>query len=406
MARQLHSRIYVLSKPVTGDAMTDTTHTDITQVNSLTGMITKAAAALAQATTSAEILDVIQHTTVAYDAAKTMARLAKARDAHAEIVAACHKAQADALEIEAQAQCRLADEYDAAQEHGEVQTAGGDRTSIITNENNALPTVGQIGLTSKLVHESRQVRNAERDNPGVVRLMLDERLSKGEAPTRADVKRSIEPKHAVAEPSKVDPPQQHEPESQDDNHDYDAWFDANAYCDFCGEHHSKRDRTIEAGELLDEGDETDRTAFICDECLNRCIKLLDRDWYEDVERLPKQLRWSPSNVEWVIPLGETTQQATVRTEFGKPWNRYDILYNINLDKSTESSRGYVVVLHDSSMTKYATDKSKTTRIPDKATTFASTEEAREAAEAHYAKLRPKIEARDLANRTPPLPASN
>jgi hypothetical protein len=391
---QTHRPKAALSATQKRDVMTDTTHTDIAQVNSLTGMITKAAAALAQATSSAEVLDVIQHTTVAYDAAKTTARLAKARDAHAEIVAACHKAQADALEIETQAQCRLADEYDAAQEHGEVQTAGGDRTSIITNENNALPTVGQIGLTSKLVHESRQVRNAERDNPGVVRLMLDERLSKGEAPTRADVKRSIEPKYAVAEPSDVDPvtPQQHEPDSasvdasQDDNSEYEAWFDASAYCDFCGEHHSKRDRTIEASEILDEGDEDDRTAFICDECLNKCIKLLDYDFWEGNKHMPKQIRWSPCNVDIIDDDGN----KTIRLEFGKPWDSFDIVYNINLNTTTGSSRDVVVVLYDSSMCARDTDKRKTTRIPDKATTFTSSVEARDAAEADYVKRRPKL----------------
>ena len=36
------------------------------------------------------------------------------------LIAAAHRAQADALEIEAQAKRRLADEYDAAQERGAV----------------------------------------------------------------------------------------------------------------------------------------------------------------------------------------------------------------------------------------------------------------------------------------------
>ena len=38
-------------------------------------------------------------------------------------------AQADALEIEAQAKRRLASEYDAAQERGEVQTDGRPKTA-------------------------------------------------------------------------------------------------------------------------------------------------------------------------------------------------------------------------------------------------------------------------------------
>lgn len=38
---------------------------------------------------------------------------------------ATHRTQADALEIEARAKRRLADEYDAAQEHGEEPTRAG-----------------------------------------------------------------------------------------------------------------------------------------------------------------------------------------------------------------------------------------------------------------------------------------
>ena len=47
--------------------------------------------------------------------------------------------QADALTIEARAQTRLADEYDAAQERGEVQKHGGQG---IPDENIRLPPVG------------------------------------------------------------------------------------------------------------------------------------------------------------------------------------------------------------------------------------------------------------------------
>ena len=108
-----------ITTPTTADASTD-----IAQVHSLSAMITQAAAALARATTSAEVLDAATYAIVAYDAARLASRLAKARAAHAEIIAVCHKAQADALEIEAQAQCRLADEYDAAQQRGEVAKPG------------------------------------------------------------------------------------------------------------------------------------------------------------------------------------------------------------------------------------------------------------------------------------------
>lgn len=65
---------------------------------------------------------------------------------------------ADALVIETQAQCRLADEYDAVQERGELRTKGGDYTSNVPKQNLA-PTANDVGLTRKQVHEAR---NAER----------------------------------------------------------------------------------------------------------------------------------------------------------------------------------------------------------------------------------------------------
>ena len=57
--------------------------------------------------------------------AKRQARIAKAKQAHDSVVADAHRTQAHALEIEARAKCRLADEYDAAQERGELDMEGG-----------------------------------------------------------------------------------------------------------------------------------------------------------------------------------------------------------------------------------------------------------------------------------------
>jgi hypothetical protein len=56
--------------------------------------------------------------------------------------------------IEASAQCRLADEYDAAQERGEVAKQGGARNFKVPNENFET-TTADIGLTRKQVHEAR-----------------------------------------------------------------------------------------------------------------------------------------------------------------------------------------------------------------------------------------------------------
>jgi hypothetical protein len=259
--------------------ISDTTGTDVAQVHSLTAMITNAAAALARAATPAEMFDVIQRTTVAYEAARITARLVKVRDAHAEIIAACHKAQADALEIEAQAQCRLADEYDAAQERGEVARHSAGNPHIVPNKNDLPRTAAEVGLSRKLVHEARQVRNAERENPGVVRQKLDERLSNGEAPTRADIRRAITPRSTVAAPSSnfaptVAPPEPAAPVVQD-------WWDPleEPWCAFCNR---QTEIVIRATEVAvywtnyDNEDEARYIPYICDECASKCVEVIEQ----------------------------------------------------------------------------------------------------------------------------------
>jgi hypothetical protein len=124
------------------------------------------------------------------------ARLAKAKDAHDEVVSACHKAMADALVIERQAQIRLASEYDLAQSRGEVAVPGGSGSNQYANvqRENICNTVEDIGLTRKQIHEARFWRDAERDNPGVVRRTLDAISAAGKEPTRAELRRAIAPK--------------------------------------------------------------------------------------------------------------------------------------------------------------------------------------------------------------------
>ena len=157
---------------------------------SLPGLVDRAASMLAGAKSSAEILEAREAAGFAYDAAKRAARLSRAKAAHDELIAAAHRAQAHALEIEAQAKHRLANEYDAAQNRGEVQTPGGDRTSIVSDRNNA-PSVSDLGLTRKEIHEARQIRDAEAADPGLVRRALDDRLERGEEPTRAALRKIV-----------------------------------------------------------------------------------------------------------------------------------------------------------------------------------------------------------------------
>ena len=105
-----------------------------------------------------------------------------------------HRLQAEALELEAAARRRLADEYDAAQDRGEVAT-GSVRTDIVTDGNDVRPaTASELGLSRKEIFEARRIRDAEAEEPGFVRRVLDEKLEAGEAPTRADINRKIEAK--------------------------------------------------------------------------------------------------------------------------------------------------------------------------------------------------------------------
>lgn len=159
----------------------------INDATSLPSLIDRAASALVSARSSAEVLEARDMASVAYDAAKKAARLSKAKGAHDALIAAAHRAQADALEIEAKAKRRLADEYDAAQERGEIKKTGNPNSSG-TEE---LPGAADIGLTHKDIHEARIIRDAEEADPGVVRRALDEKLAAGEEPTKAALRQVV-----------------------------------------------------------------------------------------------------------------------------------------------------------------------------------------------------------------------
>ena len=73
---------------------------------------------------------------------------------------------------------RLADEYDAAQERGEVVGAHNGAKNRVLSEN-AIATAADIGLSRKDIHEARQIRDAEADDPGIVRRTLDALLEVG-----------------------------------------------------------------------------------------------------------------------------------------------------------------------------------------------------------------------------------
>lgn len=163
-------------------------HLPSATAGTLPSLIDRAAAILVEARSSAEVLEARDVARDAYDAAKKAARLSKAKGAHDTLIAAAHRAQADALEIEAQAKRRLADEYDAAQERGEARSRGGDRTSKLPDGKFG---PSDVGLNDKQLHEARVIRDAEASEPGIVRRTLDKRLERGEEPTRAAMREAV-----------------------------------------------------------------------------------------------------------------------------------------------------------------------------------------------------------------------
>lgn len=152
----------------------------------LPGLIDRAATMLAGAKTAAEVLEAREAAGLAYDVAKRAARLKNAKAAHDDLVAAAHRAQADALEIEAAAKRRLADEYDAAQARGEIAGLGANQ-----HRDEGVVVSNTLGLRRDQIHEARRLRDAEAADPGIVRRTLDEKLERGEEPSRAALRKMV-----------------------------------------------------------------------------------------------------------------------------------------------------------------------------------------------------------------------
>ena len=157
---------------------------------SLPSLIDRAAMMLSGAKNAAEVLEAREVAGLAYDVAKRAARLQRAKSAHDDLIAAAHRAQADALEIEAAAKRRLADEYDGAQARGDVGQQGA-RRDLVRAENEVVASAADLGLNRREIHEARQLRDAETSDPGIVRRTLDDRLENGEEPTRTALRRMV-----------------------------------------------------------------------------------------------------------------------------------------------------------------------------------------------------------------------
>ena len=210
------------------------------EVMLVAGLLDQAMATLAKAKTSAEILDAAGSAKIAFDTARHTAE--RFKNAHGDVVASCHKVMSDALQIEAAAQCRLADEVDAAQERGElikatdaaINSHGGPActqeqfdlvcTMLTTGHTNieidrainvdrdtvrrirANPgayaaklarykkspaSYADVGLHRNQVSYARKVRDAEKAAPGLIKKTMEARLQTGKAPCRADITRAV-----------------------------------------------------------------------------------------------------------------------------------------------------------------------------------------------------------------------
>lgn len=160
--------------------------------DALPALIDRATKALEDARDSAAVLEARDMARIAYDAAKSAGRLARAKEAHDTVLAQVYRAQADALLIEARAKMRLAEEYDAAQDRGEVAKLGTNQSDLGVSDGNTRPaTAADIGISRKDIHEARQIRDAEKADPGVTARTLNTLVERGEEPTKAKLNREI-----------------------------------------------------------------------------------------------------------------------------------------------------------------------------------------------------------------------
>lgn len=167
-------------------------------VGSLPALVQRAASQLANATTAAEVLDAKAAAGLAYDAAKAAARFAKAKGAYDDVIGAVYRAQADALEIEAMAKRRFADEYDAAQERGEVATVGdnphntsGGRKRVVGDGYHPQATLADLGVGRDDVYQARKTRDVEESSPGITGIVARALADRGIEPSKAAVSREI-----------------------------------------------------------------------------------------------------------------------------------------------------------------------------------------------------------------------
>src|SRR5581483_9958909 len=147
----------------------------------LPALIDAAVKALAAAKCAAEVMTARDMAASAYDAAARLARLKRAGE---ELVANARHAQAAALEIETQAQMRLAAEYAAGQTRGEIGTRGRGRSA-------GKLSAADVGLERYELFRAKLILDAEAREPGIVHRILAAALAQGQEPSKVLLRRAL-----------------------------------------------------------------------------------------------------------------------------------------------------------------------------------------------------------------------
>jgi ParB family chromosome partitioning protein len=144
--------------------------------DTLPALIDRARSRLADARTSAEVLEA--------------RAAAKAALHYAKLQKAANETQADCLAMIKRAEIRMADEIDAAQASGDVARADGRVNQWVSDPRTA--TLNELGLDRRRVAEWRELRDAGED---IVDRAIQAALDENRAPTNADIQLAVRGRH-------------------------------------------------------------------------------------------------------------------------------------------------------------------------------------------------------------------
>lgn len=151
---------------------------DVPEITRLPALIDRATQRLADARTSAEVLEA-KH-------------IAEAALHYARITKAANETHADCLRIIIRAETRIAIEIDEGQARGDVATRGNPN---VRGADNSEVQLDDLGVSRQRLSEWRETRDA---GAGVVEDAIRSALADGRAPTKADVKRAVDGKPHVS----------------------------------------------------------------------------------------------------------------------------------------------------------------------------------------------------------------